>query len=119
MTRRDEGLERLLDLDGFLAEVGGGYWVKIDARQVPADAERPHGVAYTLTLHELGGRRVFGIDNAHVVRMTRGPAGRSSALRDHIHRGETVRPYVYRDADTLIDDFWREVEAILKKAGVE
>jgi hypothetical protein len=34
-------------------------------------------------------------------------------------RGETVRPYVYRDADTLIDDFWREVEAILKKAGVE
>jgi hypothetical protein len=30
-----------------------------------------------------------------------------------------VRPYVYRDADTLIDDFWREVETILRKAGVE
>jgi hypothetical protein len=28
MSRRDEGLERLLDLDGFLAEVGGGFWVK-------------------------------------------------------------------------------------------
>ena len=69
------GPERLLDLDGFLAEVGGGYWVKIDARQLPADAERPHGVAYTLTLHEFGGRRVFGIDNAHVVRMTRGRPG--------------------------------------------
>jgi hypothetical protein len=24
MSRHDEGLERLLDLDGFLAEVGGG-----------------------------------------------------------------------------------------------
>jgi hypothetical protein len=119
MPRRDEGLDRLLDLDGFLAEVGGGYWVKIDARRVLADAERPHGVAYTLTLHELGGRRVFGIDNAHVVRLTRGPAGRSSRSRDHLHRGETVRPYVYRDADTLIDDFWREVETILRKAGVE
>jgi hypothetical protein len=39
--------------------------------------------------------------------------------REHLHRGETVRPYVYRDADTLIDDFWREVEAILRKAAVE
>jgi Family of unknown function (DUF6516) len=119
MARHDEGLDRLLDLDGFLAEIGGGYWVKIEARRVPAGAERPHGVAYTLTLHELGGQRVFGIDNAHLVRLTRGPSGRSSASRDHFHRGETVRPYVYRDADTLIDDFWREVEAILRKAGVE
>jgi len=25
MSRRDEGLERLLDLDGFLAEVGGAF----------------------------------------------------------------------------------------------
>ena len=119
MARHDEGLDRLLNLDGFLAEVGGGYWVKIEAQRVPADAERPHGVVYTLTLHELGGRRMFGIDNAHLVRSTRGPAGRSSASRDHLHRGETIRPYVYRDADTLIDDFWREVAAILKKAGVE
>jgi len=30
-----------------------------------------------------------------------------------------VRPYAYRDADTLMDDFWREVEAIVKKEGVE
>jgi uncharacterized protein DUF6516 len=119
MARRDEGLDRLLDLDGFLAEIGGGYWVKVEARRVPADVKRPHGVAYTLTLHEPGGRRVFGIDNAHLARSTRGPAGRSSAARDHLHRGETVRPYIYRDADTLIDDFWREVEAILRKAGVE
>ena len=37
----------------------------------------------------------------------------------YLHRGETARPYVYRDADTLIDDFWREVAAILKKEGIE
>lgn len=119
MGRRDEDLDRLLDLDGFLAEVGGGFWVKIVARRVPPDANRPHGVSYTLTLHDQGGRRVFGIDNAHLVRLTRGPAGRSSAARDHAHRGESVRRYAYRDADTLIDDFWREVEAILKKEGIE
>jgi hypothetical protein len=77
MSRRDEGLDRLLDLDGFLAEVGGGFWVKIVARRVPPDAHRAHGVSDTLTLHDPGGRREFGIDNAHVARLTRGPAGRS------------------------------------------
>jgi Family of unknown function (DUF6516) len=119
MSRRDEGLNRLLDLDGFLAEVGAGCWVKVVAQRVPPDEHRPDGVTYTLTLHDSAGRRVFGIDNAHVVRLTRGPAGHSSTARDHLHRGESVRPYAYRDADTLMDDFWREVEAILEKEGVE
>lgn len=119
MSRRDEGLERLLDLDGFLAEVGGGFWVKFVAQRVPPEEHRPYGVSYTLTMHDSAGQRVFGIDNAHVVRLTRGPAGRSSTARDHVHRGESVRPYAYRDADTLMDDFWLEVEAILKREGVE
>jgi hypothetical protein len=38
---------------------------------------------------------------------------------DHLHRGETIRAYVYRDAETLLDDFWREARAILKAAGVQ
>jgi hypothetical protein len=99
--------------------MGGGYWVKISARRVPADFARPHGIAYTLTLHEPDGRRIFGIDNAHAARITRGPAGRSSAMRDHVHRGESVRPYRYRDADALMDDFWREVVTILKETWTE
>jgi hypothetical protein len=119
MSGRDEGLERLLDLDGFLAEVGAGFWVKIVARSVPADLARPHGVAYSLTLHDAAGHRVLGFDNAHVVRASRGPAGRSTARRDHFHRGTTTRLYIYRDADTLIDDFWREVDALLRKEGIE
>ena len=61
----------------------------------------------------------FGIDNAHMVRASRGPGGRSSVVRDHLHRGESVRPYIYSDADTLADDFWREVDAVLKKEGIE
>jgi len=115
----DKGLDRLVDLDGFLAEVGGGCWVKIVAHHVPPDASRPHGVSYSLTLHEPGGRRVFGIDNAHAVPSRRGPSRRSSAAQDHLHREDVVRPYAYRDADSLLDDFWREVDAFLKKRGIE
>lgn len=115
----DEGLARLLDLDGFLAEVGGGYWVKIEVKRVPIDSDRPQGIAYTLTLHGPGGERLFGIDNAHTVRLTRGPSGRSRRSRDHLHRGNAVRPYAYRDATTLLEDFWDEVETTLRKAGIE
>jgi hypothetical protein len=119
MWRRDEDLDRLLDLDGFLAEVGGGFWVKIVVRRVPPDAHRPHGLTYSLTLHEPGGHRVLGIDNAHVVRLATGPAGRAAASIDHLHRGDSVHRYAYQDADPLISDFWREVEAVLKKKGIE
>jgi hypothetical protein len=115
----DPGLGRLLDLDGFLAEIGAGYWVKIEARRVPPDSARPRGVAYSLTLHAPDGRRMLGLDNAHVVRATRGPAGKSRAAHDHSHRGETVRPYRYSNADALMDDFWREVRALLRSEGIE
>ena len=54
MVSRDPGLDRLLDLDGFLAEIAEGYWAKIVAKRVPADAARPQGVAYALTLHDSG-----------------------------------------------------------------
>ena len=114
MSPRDEGLDRLLDLDGFIAEVGGGFWVKIVVQRVPPDADRPHGISYTLTLHDSAGLRALGIDNAHPIRMTRGPASRSSTARDHLHRGESV---VHQRVSVAI--FWREVEAILKREGVE
>ena len=116
---RDPGLERLLDLDGFVAELGGGFWVKVDAVRVPSDPRRPYGVAYSLSLHAPDGLRVFGIGNAHPARVTGGPAGRSSASRDHMHAGARVRSYRYRDADTLLDDFWREVRNLLGKEGIE
>jgi hypothetical protein len=38
--------------------------------------------------------------------------------QDHRHRRLTVRPYQYRDAATLLADFWAEVDAVLKERGV-
>ncbi len=37
---------------------------------------------------------------------------------DHRHRLRTVRPYDYQDAATLLMDFWREVDALLRERGV-
>jgi hypothetical protein len=119
MAEHDSGLVRLLEFDGTIIEVGGGFWIKIVAECVPADSTRPHGVGYSLTLHDASGERIFGIDNAHAMRATRGPAGRRRTERDHLHGGKTTRPYRYRDADTLMDDFLSEVEAILRNEGIE
>jgi hypothetical protein len=33
----DHTLETLLDLDGYIAEIGKGYWIKIAARRVTQD----------------------------------------------------------------------------------
>ena len=33
---------------------------------------------------------------------------------DHRHRFKTIRPYEYRDAATLLADFWEQVDAVLK-----
>ncbi len=115
---RDPGLDALLALDGevFVADADGKYWVRFVARRVPASAERPHGLSYSLTLHDEIGERLVGFDNAHAPPRRKGRGGR--AERDHRHRLKTVRPYEYRDAATLLEDFWAEVAAVLKARGV-
>jgi hypothetical protein len=112
----DPSLEELLDLDGqvLVVDPAGRYWVKFTAHRVPVTRERPHGIDYSCTLHGPGGERVFGIDNAHMHRQVR----RRDATRDHRHRERTIRSYAYSDALTLIADFWKEVDAILRELGI-
>jgi hypothetical protein len=75
--------------------------------------EKPHGLDYSLTLHGPDSVRLVGFDNAHPVGRTR-----RGSPQDHRHRLRTVRPYDYRDAATLLGDFWAEVDAVLKEIGV-
>jgi hypothetical protein len=117
MDERDPGLDVLLDLDGLsiAADAGGKYWVKFVVKQVPPSPERPHGLSYSLTLHDETGARLVGFDNAHA-----GPASktrRRRAAHDHRHRLSSMRAYEYRDAITLLEDFWAEVYAVLKERG--
>src|SRR5580700_644031 len=75
--------------------------------------ERPHGLDYSLTLHGPDGERLVGFDNAHPVgRRKRGEP------HDHRHRLRSIRPYEYRDAATLLADFWETVDAVLRERGV-
>ena len=69
--RRDHSIDTLLDLDGVILAQDHGYWVKIEARLVTPTEQRPHGIKYSLTLHDKSGDRVLGYDNAHAVRPTK------------------------------------------------
>ena len=115
---RDPGLDTLLDLHGqmmFIDEIG--HWVKFVVFQTEVTVERPHGLSYSLTLHAPDGTRLVGFDNAHPVRDRRGPGTRRHGEHDHRHRLRTIRPYDYTDASTLLEDFWTEVDAVLKERG--
>lgn len=108
-------LDVLLDLDGqtLVVDPAGQHWVRFVVRRVPASAAKPHGLDYSLTLHGPSGERLAGFDNAHSVG---GP--RRGAAQDHRHRLRTVRPYDYRDAASLLQDFWELVDAVLRERGV-
>ena len=117
---RDSDDEVLLDLDGqvFVVDTKGQYWVRFSVRRAPAAPDRPHGLRYSLTLHGPDGSRLVGFDNAHAVRESQGPGGKSRGPRDHKHRMETVRPYRFKDAAKLLEDFWAEVDGVLREKGV-
>jgi hypothetical protein len=120
MRTRDHTLDHLLALDGvtFSVDADGKYRVRFVVKRVEASVERPHGLSYSLTLHDSTGARLVGFDNAHAVAERRGPAGRQRFARDHRHRLRTIRPYEYRDAATLLADFWEQVDSILEEKGV-
>jgi hypothetical protein len=110
----DHGLEFLLAFDGRVHNLAEGYWIKFLVRRVGSSPGRSHGLTYSLTLHGPNGSRVIGFDNAH-----RAPRSQTSEM-DHMHRTEhdPGRPYAFVDGETLIADFFREVERVLAERGI-
>lgn len=119
-SKRDRSLDTLLDLNGqvFVIDPAGGCWVKFRVTMIEPSPEKPHGLDYSLTLHDMKGDRLVGFDNAHPVSLTRGPGKRKGKKQDHKHRLRTIRPYEYQDAATLLEDFWAEVDSVLKEKGI-
>ena len=122
MTRRaaDHGLEFLLAFDGRIHHFEKGYWLKFEIGRVKATTSRPHGLSYSFTLHAPGGTRLVGFDNAHDVPARGSAFKRPADATDHWHRTEKDpgRPYRFKDAETLIEDFFDEVERVLRERGV-
>jgi len=107
----NDNWEYLLGLNGvemFLDE-SLRYWVKFSVCRTPVTPESPHGMTYSLTLHDHKGERLLGFDNAHRV-------GKSGQF-DHWHRNrsDTRRVYDFGSPDQLLADFWREVDRIMKE----
>ncbi len=113
-------LEYLLSFDGRRHWYESGYCVKFEIRRVQAEEKRPHGLKYSFTLHAPDGTRLVGFDNAHGVPPRGSRLKRRTAAVDHWHRTATDpgRRYAFRDAETLIDDFFDEVERVLIERGV-
>lgn len=113
---RDTAIDTLLDLDGSILDQGSGYWIKLEARRVDVTPEIPHGIRYSLTLHEPNGKRALGYDNAHSVR----PSGKFKyagrvRVYDHKHRYPSDKgvPYEFKDVQQLLTDFFADVDRIL------
>jgi hypothetical protein len=117
MPRRDRSLEALLDLDGQTVLVDEeGHVARFSVRRMDSTESRPHGLSYSLTLHDRTGRRLLGFDNAHAVERPGGRFVEQPRVYDHVHRGphDPGRPYVFVDAGRLVEDFWIAADRMLK-----
>jgi Family of unknown function (DUF6516) len=115
----DHALEFLLAFDGRIHYLEDGYWLKFEIRRVESTPGRPHGLRYSFTLHAPSGARLVGFDNAHFPPAHTGPKPRGTAS-DHWHRTQEDpgRRYRFKDVETLIDDFFDEVERVLEERGI-
>ena len=116
--RKDHGLETLLDLHGQIIDQGGGFWIKIDAWIVPVTDMVPHGIRYSLTLHEPQGMRILGYDNAHQIRSPgkfRYAGKRRSFDHIHKHGGEEIVHYEFQTAAQLLSDFFADADKVLNR----
>ena len=102
-------LENLLMLDGEVFPLDSGCWVKFEAKRVEPSSAIPHGVKYSLTLHDKRNHRVIGYDNAHSFKSTQ-KYGAKKESYDHIHKKMDVVSYEFESAAQLIEDFWKSVD---------
>jgi hypothetical protein len=57
-NKTQKGLDVLLDLNNIEYNINKNYWVKFSAIQVQSGIHRPHGIKYSLSLHNQYGKRL-------------------------------------------------------------
>lgn len=105
----DYELLTLLELNDITFYYKDGYWVKFEAWRVRPSKHVPHGIRYSLTLHDGNNTRIIGYDNAHHSL----PKSKNYKARketwDHVHKKRKVHSYEFDSASQLIEDFWNTV----------
>jgi len=112
--KEDASLETLLDLDGEIFPMDNGYWTKIEFRRVESSEKIPHGIRYSMSLHDRNNTRILGFDNAHGYKPEKKKYGAAKVTWDHKHKMEKIYNYEFEWASQLIEDFWKSVEDMLK-----
>ena len=56
----DHTLDTLLEMHDTVYAIEDGYWMKFEAWRVEVTEMIPHGIRYSLTLHDKYGRRLIG-----------------------------------------------------------
>jgi len=116
IEKEDHSIENLLILNGDRYYIEDGqYEVLFKAMRVEITPERPHGLKYSLVLLDLVGDRLIGFDNAHPVPKRRGPGTKKPSYYDHKHKGKRTTSYEFINAQTLIENFWAEVDKIIQQ----
>lgn len=91
----DIGLDYLLVLDGEIFPMDNDYWTKIEAKLVEPNDKTPHGIRYSLTLHDRNNTRVLGYDNAHGIKPKKKRFGASKTEWDHKHEKTSIKSYEF------------------------
>ena len=115
----DKNIDFLLELNGIIIEQEFGHWVKFVALKVLETAEKPHGISYSLTLHDEIGTRILGFDNAHSINKHVQRYQKKITEWDHEHKvgdSEKIYPYEFKTASQLVSDFWVAVDRALKES---
>jgi hypothetical protein len=113
MAEIDYELEFLLSLDGVEFRLLSGHVIKINAHAVAVTGFRPHGIKYSLTLHDASRQRIYGMDIGH------GIARQPEYDQRHLYGRRKVVGYAYRGPAELLAGFYREVERILTERGTQ
>ena len=73
MSSLDKMIEHLLDLDNirYVIDERLGLWVKFEVKTVEKNKDNPHGIRYSLSLHDRFNKRIMGFDNAHSIEYSR------------------------------------------------
>lgn len=111
--KEDYELQTLLDLDGCVYYYTEGHWVKFEVRRVKPTKHIPHGIRYSLTLHDKYNTRIVGYDNAHDCLPKSKKYRAKKTTWDHIHKTNKVYPYEFDSASQLIEDFWNTVNCFV------